>query len=122
VSGDPREQYDELAAAYLRRPEVSVGRALQNDVLNVNGKIFAFLSKDRLVVKVPAPQAGELVESGVAEAFTSGGRTMKEWVAVAPSHGDRWRPLMNDAFEYVGAISRSGRSARRGSGARSSPS
>jgi hypothetical protein len=122
VSGDPRAQYDELAAPYLRRPEVSVGRALQNDVLKVNGKIFAFLSKDRLVVKVPAAQAGTLVNAGVAEPFTSGGRTMKEWVAVASSHGDQWRPLMDDAFDYVGGLSRSGRSAPRGSGRRSSPS
>ncbi len=118
---DARARYDELAATYLGRPDVTVGRALQNDVLNVNGKIFAFLSKDRLVVKVPAAQAGELVASARAEPFRSGGRTMKEWVAVEPSDGD-WRQLMGDAYEYVGGLSRSGRSAPRGSGRRSSRS
>jgi TfoX/Sxy family transcriptional regulator of competence genes len=115
VAKDPRARYDELAKEYLRRPDVTVGRALQNDVLNVNGKIFAFLSKDRLVVKVPVAQAHALVDSGRAEPFQSGGRTMREWVAVAPS--DRqWRRLMNDAIEYVGGLSRSGRTAPRGSG------
>jgi hypothetical protein len=120
VAPTARDLYDGLAGEYLRRPEVSVGRALQNDVLNVSGKIFAFVSHDRLVVKVPAAQAAELVASGTAEPFGSGGRTMKEWVALGmPARGGRlWRELMADAFAYV---SRSGRSAPRGSARPANP-
>jgi hypothetical protein len=102
-----QEVYDELAAEHLRRPEVSLGRALQNEVLKVNSKIFAFLRHGRLVVKLPAPQARALVAAGEAVPFESGGRRMKEWVAVelpsAPADYSLWRELMADASGYVAA-------------------
>jgi uncharacterized protein YndB with AHSA1/START domain len=109
-AASPQELYDELAAEHLRRPEVTMGRALQNDVLKVNGKIFAFINGGRLVVKLPAPQAAALVAAGQAVPFQSGGRTMKEWVAVGrpspPEDRGSWRRLMADASDYVAALAR----------------
>jgi hypothetical protein len=105
ASSDSQELYNELASEYLQRPGVTIGRALQNDVLKVDGKIFAFLRSTRLVVKLPAKQAATLVAEGRAIPFESGGRTMKEWVAVEPPGGpggDSWRRLMSDAIDYVG--------------------
>jgi len=43
--------YAALTAEQLRRPDVSLSRALSNEVLMVRGKIFGFLKDDRLVVK-----------------------------------------------------------------------
>jgi hypothetical protein len=46
-----------------------------------------------------------LVAEGTAIPFESGGRTMKEWVAVEPpaeAGDDSWRRLMSDAIAYVG--------------------
>lgn len=87
---------------------MSLGRALHNEVLKVNGKIFAFLRHDRLVVKLPAPQARALVAANEAVPFESGGRRMKEWVAVelpaAPADHGLWRQLMADAMGYVGTV------------------
>ncbi|HEV8527176.1 MAG TPA: hypothetical protein VGS60_06425 [Actinomycetes bacterium] len=102
---DSQDHYNELASEYLQRPGVTIGRALQNDVLKVDGKIFAFLRSTRLVVKLPAKQAATLVAEGRAIPFESGGRTMKEWVAVEPPGGpggDSWRRFMSDAIDYVG--------------------
>lgn len=97
--------FDALAAEHLRGPDVSLGRALQNDVLKVNDKIFAFLKDDRLVVKLPAARAAALVAASTAMPFRSGGRTMKEWVSVAqpvePADGEPWRRLMAESKSYV---------------------
>jgi hypothetical protein len=97
--------FDEMAEEHLQLPEVTMGPILQNQGLKVNGKVFAFLKGDRLVVKIPAQQAATLVESGEGEAFESGGRTMREWVTVgAPVGGDkpkRWQVLTSDARRYV---------------------
>ncbi len=100
------KRYEAFAAEQLRRADVSVGRALRNDVLTVGGKIFGFLKGDRLVVKLPAIRAAQLVEAGAAIPFTSGRRIMKQWVAVAApvaAHDDLWRTLLDDARTYVAA-------------------
>ncbi len=97
-----RELFAELAAELVRRPEVSLGRALQNEVLKVDDKIFAFVREDHLVVKLPATQATGLVDAGDAAPFESGGRVMKEWVAVPPAPRECWRQLLGDALSYVG--------------------
>jgi len=101
----PEDVYDELATEQLARPGVTLGRALQNEVLKINGKIFAFLNRDRLVVKLPRDRAATMVEAGDAVPFESGGRVMKEWVAVGDLDPDRWRQLMTDARGYVGGKS-----------------
>jgi hypothetical protein len=101
---DAQEQYDELAAEWLRQPGVSLGRSLRNETLTVHGKIFAFLKDERLVVKLPAARAAALLADGTAAPFESGGRRMKEWVAV-PAAADpaRRRELMGEANGYVSA-------------------
>jgi hypothetical protein len=93
-----QELYEDLAEEQLRAPEVSLGRALSNNVLKANGKIFAFLKGDRLVVKLPAARCGMLLAAG-AVPFESGGRKMKEWVAVADQAG--WPDLMDEARIHV---------------------
>jgi len=105
---DARRVYDALVAAWLGEAGVTLGRALQNEVLKVNNKIFAFLSRDRLVVKLPAARAAAMVTAGEAEVFESGGRRLKEWVAVPAVDPDRWQALMADAHGYVGGVPRSG--------------
>ena len=106
---DAHELYAGLVKAELAQPDVTLGRALQNDVLQVSGKIFAFLKAGRLVVKLPAGRVRELIAGGGAVPFTSGGRVMKEWVCVdAPPGGvdeALWRALAREARHYVaGAV------------------
>ncbi len=113
-------QYAALAAEQLRYPDVSVGRALSNDVLMVRGKIFGFLKDDRLVVKLPAPRITGLVEAGAATPFRSGGRIMKEWAAVAAPtapDGELWRTLLDDARLYVASATPALRRRNRQKGA-----
>jgi len=98
---DAAALFGALVAEQLAQPNVTLGRALQNEVLMVRGKIFAFLKAGRLVVKLPAPRVTELIARGGAEPFRSGGRAMKEWVAVEPRDETLWREFVADARCYV---------------------
>ncbi len=117
---DAKQAYAALAAANLAEPDVALGRALGNEVLTVRGRIFAFRKDDRLVVKLPASRAAELVAAGVAVPFQTGRSPMREWVAAAPpttAGAAGWAELAAQARAFVAALpakpARSGRSARR---------
>jgi TfoX/Sxy family transcriptional regulator of competence genes len=99
-----REVFDQLAAEQLRRPGVSRRRMFGRDGLKVEGKFFAFLDCDQLVVKLPAATAEGLIRAG--EAFTTKmSPTMRSWVSVPVSNptaaASQWRPLMADAYAHV---------------------
>lgn len=111
---DPQDLFDELATGFLNQHGVTMARGWRADsqVLKVNNKIFAMLVRDHLVVKLPAPQAATLTETGQATPFEPRpGRRMREWVVVAlpPAGADDtvWRQLMADASSYVGSGSNS---------------
>jgi hypothetical protein len=104
-----QELFDDLAAEHLAAPEVSLKRVFRTESLMVHGKIFAMVSDGRLVVKVPAAQAAEIVGAGEGVSFEPRpGRLAKEWICVPPGAGpagvERWRALMSDARTYVAAL------------------
>lgn len=77
-------------------------RAFGATSLKTNGKIFAMLVEDRLVVKLPAARVSELVEGGVGERFDPGhGRIQKEWLAVSGDDAAAWRSLATESEAYV---------------------
>jgi len=94
----PNRRYQQLADEFLALPGVTMGKALSNDVLKIDGKIFAFLTEAGLVVKVPSVRVAQLIDAG-GEPFHSGGRRMKEWVAVADQ--GQWHDLMAEAMAFV---------------------
>ena len=64
-------------------------RAFGSTSLKTDGKIFAMLVKDRLVVKLPAARVQALVDDGAGERFDPGhGRIQKEWLSVAGLDAD----------------------------------
>lgn len=97
---DPRFAPIVAAFAYDRR--VKCGRMFSsNSVLNVNGKIFAMLTKGNLVVKLPKVRVDEMVSRGQGTHFDPGhGRLMKEWVVVGPGKLN-WIDLAREARGYV---------------------
>jgi hypothetical protein len=73
-----------------------------SDALKIGGKIFAMLSHDRLVVKLPRARVDELVAAGDGERFDPGhGRVMKEWLSLDPSSELEWLPLAKEAMKFV---------------------
>ena len=99
---DPR--FAPIVTAFARDRQVKCGRMFSsNSVLNVNGKIFAMLTKGNLVVKLPKDRVDEMVSSGHGTHFDPGnGRLMKEWVVVGPGKVN-WIDLAKEACGFVKA-------------------
>src|ERR687891_276722 len=108
----PDQIFESLVPERLRDRGVKVGRMYRSSPrgLTVNGKIFAFMSKGQLVVKLSKERVEQPSASGVGQPFDSGGgRVMKEWMAVDAGASRRWRSLMTEAEEFVAASTRATR-------------
>jgi hypothetical protein len=80
--------------------------------LKVKGTMFAMLSKDRLVVKLPPARVDALVASKEGRRFVLGARAMREWVAFDDGVAARWLEIARESREYVGAVKPRGGHAR----------
>ncbi|MFI6316311.1 hypothetical protein ACIBG8_02265 [Nonomuraea sp. NPDC050556] len=103
---DAQRLFDDLAEEHLVKPEVSMGRILANEGLTVNGKLYAFCSRDRLIVKVPLERARALLSDGTAEPVEMGKRRMKEWVAFTSPQEEEWRAFMAEALAFVESLTK----------------
>jgi len=77
----------------------------------VDGRIYAFFKDGRLVVKIPARRAAELLATDAASAFRAGGRTMREWVMLEladPGGEQCWRDWMQTGRDYVRSLRAAG--------------
>lgn len=82
-------------------------RAFGATSLKTDGRIFAMLVKDRLVVKLPAARVSELVETAIGERFDPGhGRIQKEWLSVVGEDPDAWRSLAIESEAFVATRAR----------------
>jgi hypothetical protein len=74
----------------------------------VDGRIFAMLIRDELVVKLPTQRVTSLIEAGDARPFDAGkGTPMREWASVPVADPDRWPELVAEAYAFVKGGSRS---------------
>ena len=97
---DPR--FERVAADYTGDPSVKRGRMFSSEnVLSVNGKIFAMLNKGRFVLKLPKERVDQLVSQRLGLNWGPGPRRlMKEWVAIE-STKPLWVELAREAYEFV---------------------
>ena len=92
VSKDPR----------VDRPELAKAKGFGSKGLKVARKLFAFESKERLVLKLPRERIDELVAAGTGKRFDPGhGRLMKEWIAVGPAAKRLWLRLAREALDFA---------------------
>jgi hypothetical protein len=101
---DARELFERISETYIAEPNFTVGTGFgTNPGLRVNGKIFAMLAHEALVVKIPRELVDQLVDAGTGTRFDAGkGRPMKEWIWVSADHADEWDALASAAFVFVG--------------------
>jgi hypothetical protein len=104
--GTAGERFALLVAEYTGREGVTTpggdGRRFGSTALKVGGSIFAMLTRDALVLKLPAARVRELLASGAGRPFDAGkGTPMREWVVVADDDLEAWRELTEEAFAYV---------------------
>ena len=106
----PEERFATIVGELLTYPNVTPPadgpaskKGFGSAALKVHNKIFAMLSKGRLVVKLPKTRVDALISSGAGDPYDprGDGRIMKEWVAIAPTSTAEWLPLAREALEFV---------------------
>jgi len=106
-SGDSEREFARLAELISKDrrvdpPDLARAKGFGSKGLKVARKMFAFHSKERLVVKLPGDRVDALVSQGKAERFDPGhGRLMKEWLAVGFSRKALWLPLLKEGLEFA---------------------
>jgi hypothetical protein len=107
-----QERFAEIVRRMADREGVALGsgrRGFGSDALMVNGRIFAMVTGDQLVLKLPADRVLALIERGDGLPFYAGkGRPMKEWVALTSQSSRRWVTLAGEACRFVGRTPRGG--------------
>jgi hypothetical protein len=102
----PEARYADVVKAFTgRRPVTHIdggGGFGSRGQLKVDGRIFAMLVRDELVVKLPRGRVDELVDAGHGRRFDAGkGRPMREWFVLASTSRQAWLPLAQEAFDFV---------------------
>ena len=96
---------DELSVEYIAQPGVSLAPMFGSVGLRLNGRFFAFVGRDGvLVVKLRREMAGELVASGRAAAVRVGRNRSREWVGLPmPPNGrsEEWAGFLAAAYEHA---------------------
>lgn len=96
VAKAPADRFRTIADALGEAaPGATATKGFGSGALKVNGKIYASLTRGRLLLKLPARRVDELVRLNIGDPFSSGpGRVKKEWLTVDVAHARRWRRLL----------------------------
>ncbi|WP_205787245.1 hypothetical protein [Specibacter cremeus] len=99
------ERFEDLVDEFIAVPGVTppgAGTGFGKSALRINGRIFAMLVRDRLVVKLPAARVDAMIGSGDGERFDANkGTPMREWLSLSGDSGASWRELVAEALEFV---------------------
>lgn len=100
---DVHARFAALVAEFAERPGVQAPdgvRLFGSVTLRVGGSIFAMLSGERLVVKLPRERVASMIANGDGAPFGAGkGRAMKEWMTVLDEGA--WLDLSSEALKFV---------------------
>jgi hypothetical protein len=100
------QMFEEISARLLsEHPDVERAHMFNSDGLRsrANGRFFATVSGERLLVKLPAGRVVELVAGGDGQPFHSGGRLMREWVLLQPADRAACAAYVDEAHRFVAA-------------------
>lgn len=99
----PEKLYATLVEAFLSSTNATQeGRGFGADALKTKGKIFAMLTRGKLVVKLPKQRVDELIAADKGTHFDTGqGRLMKEWLMLDTMSAEEWLSLSKEAMEFV---------------------
>ena len=104
---DAAQRWASLVETMLAQGAATYGsdgpqRAFGSTSLKTDGRIFAMLVKDRLVVKLDQRRVDELVAAGKGRHFDPGhGRLQKEWLDLDSASEDGWLALATEAEAFV---------------------
>jgi hypothetical protein len=105
VSGDVQQRYAALVDEFVGLTGVTPprgGSGFGRSALRFEGKIFAMLVRERLVLKLPEARVSELIAKGEGLNFDANrGRPMREWLSLNPHSGLAWQPLAREALDFA---------------------
>jgi hypothetical protein len=106
LASDPDALFAVLVDAFADRPGVTPpaegDSRFGSAALQVNGAIFAMVTRGRLVVKLPSRRVAALVDAGTGVPFDANrGLPMKQWLTVAGTDAATWRALTEEAYAFV---------------------
>jgi TfoX/Sxy family transcriptional regulator of competence genes len=95
--------FDDVAEKLIaENPSIEHARMMNAFGLKTNGKFFAMVVKDELVVKLPRERVDELVAGGKGRRFDPGhGRLMKEWATLRPANRRVCSGYVEEARSFV---------------------
>ena len=98
------ERFGALVEALSPEPGVTLGhgrRGFGSGTLTVDGRIFAMVANDRLVLKLPAARVTALIAAGRGHPFSAGKAVpLKEWTGLDDATAD-WAELAREALVFV---------------------
>jgi TfoX/Sxy family transcriptional regulator of competence genes len=104
------QRFAVLAKRMTKAAGVTLGsgrRGFGSDALLVDGRIFAMVREEYLILKLPRERVSELLASREGAPFDAGkGRPMKEWVMVPPTSDAQWLSLSKEARAFVAGDAR----------------
>jgi len=106
--GTPQQRFAALVELFRGEPDVDgpdgSRRGFGATGLTVHGRIFAMLTRDQLVVKLPRTRVLALIADGTGSPFTAGKTSpMKEWLTVDGVDEATWVRLAREALAAAGA-------------------
>jgi hypothetical protein len=93
-----------LASMLEQMPQVRTGKRFTNANFVIRNKVFAFLKKESLVIKLPEETGQKLIAQHYAEPLVMGKRVMKEWIVIKHSDPQDWQKdlaLFEEAMAFV---------------------
>ena len=101
----PAQRFDDLVGRFAGIPDITppgIGAGFGSSAMRMNGRIFAMLVREQLVVKLPAARVAQLVEGGEGTNFDANkGVPMKQWLALNTSSDQPWIALATEALAFV---------------------
>lgn len=108
MTDSPAERFDDLASHFTGVPGVvppDAGSGFGSSALRVDGRIFAMLVRESLVVKLPAARVNHLVEGGHGTHFDANkGKPMKQWLVLDGGSDYSWVDLATEALAFVRGV------------------
>ena len=106
MSQTSEELFNSFTKSFVSDPKISQSKMFGSPGLKINGKVFAFLMKGKLILKLPKEKVDELIAANEGKPFghifaPNNFRPMKEWVEVLSDDEKVWLKLARKARDFV---------------------